>query len=326
MTWRIHFTAEDIVRTRIAPTMGPLAETIFGLRLLGCTKPAPPGLAHWRDQARTRVNPRMRPLAALGPNGTLGVDLWTLTGEAQTIEAGAEALVAMRPEHVRAEIEIFNGDTALPDWAWRLTERDATARRVLADSAIASYQALLQPVWGQVRGHLQAERAARGRTLIEGGFEGLFNTLHPKIRWSSPVLEVCMGGHSDVHLGGRGLTLVPSLFIGQRFVLLTDLADEDAAPKLLFPAAPLAQPLIPANGKRGNALGNLLGANRAVVLSRIADGCTTSELARRAGVSLASASQHATVLREAGLITTRRDGGAVFHSLTSLGAELLAGQ
>jgi DNA-binding transcriptional ArsR family regulator len=80
------------------------------------------------------------------------------------------------------------------------------------------------------------------------------------------------------------------------------------------------------NGRsQTDALSALLGHNRAAVLLRIADGCTTSELAQRAGISLASASQHATVLLEAGLITTRRDGGAVLHTLTSLGASLLNG-
>ena len=39
--------------------------------------------------------------------------------------------------------------------------------------------------------------------------------------------------------------------------------------------------------------------------------------------SLAAASQHASVLRGAGLIVTRRQGGAVLHVLTPLGAELL---
>jgi DNA-binding transcriptional ArsR family regulator len=58
-------------------------------------------------------------------------------------------------------------------------------------------------------------------------------------------------------------------------------------------------------------------------LRSIADGCTTTELAARVGVSVAAASQHATVLREAGLITTRRQGSAVLHSLTPLGVELL---
>jgi DNA-binding transcriptional ArsR family regulator len=59
------------------------------------------------------------------------------------------------------------------------------------------------------------------------------------------------------------------------------------------------------------------------VLASVADGCTTTELAHRAGVSLAAASQHAAVLRGAGLIASRRQGSAVLHVLTPLGAELL---
>jgi DNA-binding transcriptional ArsR family regulator len=59
------------------------------------------------------------------------------------------------------------------------------------------------------------------------------------------------------------------------------------------------------------------------VLASVRDGCTTTELAGRAGISLAAASQHATVLRDAGLIASRRQGGAVLHVLTPLGAELL---
>ena len=67
----------------------------------------------------------------------------------------------------------------------------------------------------------------------------------------------------------------------------------------------------------------LLGRSRAAVLEAVADGCTTTELARRAGVSLASASQHAAVLRDSGLLVTRRTGKSVHHSLTVLGAALL---
>jgi DNA-binding transcriptional ArsR family regulator len=74
---------------------------------------------------------------------------------------------------------------------------------------------------------------------------------------------------------------------------------------------------------RGAALAALVGRNRAAVLRATAHGCTTTELADRVGISLASASQHASVLRDAGLITTRRQGSAVLHVLTPLGAELL---
>ena len=66
-----------------------------------------------------------------------------------------------------------------------------------------------------------------------------------------------------------------------------------------------------------------MGRNRAAVLSAIAHGCTTTELAGRVGISLTAASQHASVLRNAGLITTRRQGSAVLHVLTPLGIELL---
>jgi hypothetical protein len=60
-------------------------------------------------------------------------------------------------------------------------------------------------------------------------------------------------------------------------------------------------------------------------LEVIADGCTTTELAQRCGVSLAGASRQAGILREAGLITTRRAGQAVRHDLTVLGRMVLDG-
>ncbi|HET6949313.1 MAG TPA: winged helix-turn-helix domain-containing protein, partial [Acidimicrobiales bacterium] len=63
------------------------------------------------------------------------------------------------------------------------------------------------------------------------------------------------------------------------------------------------------------------------VLDAIATGpCTTSELARRAAVSVPSASEHAAVLRDADLIVTCRVGKAVLHTVTPLGARLLEHQ
>src|SRR2546423_1252329 len=55
-------------------------------------------------------------------------------------------------------------------------------------------------------------------------------------------------------------------------------------------------------------------------------GRTTGELASLVGVSAASASQHAAVLRKAGLITTVRDGGRVLHTLAPTGVALLEGR
>jgi DNA-binding transcriptional ArsR family regulator len=70
----------------------------------------------------------------------------------------------------------------------------------------------------------------------------------------------------------------------------------------------------------------LLGRTRAAVLLTIADrpSLNTTELAAALGTSQASASQHATVLREAGLVTTRRHNGSALHTLSTCGTVLLA--
>jgi DNA-binding transcriptional ArsR family regulator len=70
-------------------------------------------------------------------------------------------------------------------------------------------------------------------------------------------------------------------------------------------------------------LTSLLGRARAVALRAASTGATTGEIARAAGVSASSASRHATVLRDAGLITTIRIGPTVLHTLTPTGASLL---
>lgn len=73
-------------------------------------------------------------------------------------------------------------------------------------------------------------------------------------------------------------------------------------------------------------LAQLLGATRARILVTIAASrSTTTEVARRSGVAPASASEHAAILREAGLITTHRTGSCVLHTITTLGAALVNG-
>jgi DNA-binding transcriptional ArsR family regulator len=73
------------------------------------------------------------------------------------------------------------------------------------------------------------------------------------------------------------------------------------------------------------ALAALVGQTRAAALRELRASRTTSQLADRLGVSAPCASQHASVLRESGLITTRRVRNTVLHSVTPLGVALLDG-
>jgi DNA-binding transcriptional ArsR family regulator len=79
-------------------------------------------------------------------------------------------------------------------------------------------------------------------------------------------------------------------------------------------------------GNTAPHLAALLGRTRAAILSSIAErpGCTTTELAMAARISPSSASEHATVLRAAGLVSSARHRQTVLHTLTSTGDSLLA--
>jgi DNA-binding transcriptional ArsR family regulator len=59
------------------------------------------------------------------------------------------------------------------------------------------------------------------------------------------------------------------------------------------------------------------------VLQATASGANTGQLAKRIGISPATASHHATILRKAGLIRSQRQANEMLHEVTPLGAALL---
>jgi DNA-binding transcriptional ArsR family regulator len=169
-----------------------------------------------------------------------------------------------------------------------------------------------------------AARAARARTLTDGGLDLLLATLRPRIRWDPPVLEIV--GYRDgerLELDGRGLLITfgvlaleprASVFItpgGRAPVLMAPIWERPSLAALDADGAPAV------------GLAALLGRTRAKAIRAIAAGRTTTELAGALGVAPATASEHATVLRNARLISTRRHRNAVLHTLTPLGVALL---
>ncbi|WP_378273127.1 ArsR/SmtB family transcription factor [Amycolatopsis samaneae] len=187
-------------------------------------------------------------------------------------------------------------------------------------------QVAVVPYWSHTRSCLEAERDVRGRVLITVGVEGLLSSLHPKMRWTPPTLEIAGQPRRDVHLDGRGLLLSPSLFLIGRSGVLIDARRASTAPVLAFAVPPSPAVL---SGMWGSwkpneqALGALVGHTRAAALQALTDSCTTGELSQRLGISLAGASKHATILREAGLVETTRNRNTALHTLTPLGVALL---
>jgi hypothetical protein len=327
MAWRIHFTAEDLERIQVGPTLGPLAETVLAMGMLRCGRHQPALLGPWRSQVKGRLTSQMAPLTDLFPVGSKGVDLCMLTGTAPTFEQGVKALISAPAEHVLTEMEWTDRTAGLPASAWAVAEAGGAGRIRLAHAVQAAHRALVEPYWPRVHACLHAEQVSRLRILAAGGPERLLTSIQSEwVRWRPPVLEVLVPGHTEMHLQGRGIVLVPSVFVGEAPSLHENPNDCTAVPWLVLPPADHQvdrRRLWDQRRARGAALAALVGRNRAAVLSAVAHGCTTTELADRVGISLASASQHASVLRDAGLITTRRQGSAVLHVLTPLGAELL---
>ena len=116
----------------------------------------------------------------------------------------------------------------------------------------------------------------------------------------------------DLH--GDGLVLIPSAFwTGEPLFSVSD--DERRPSSLLYAAAHAdghasACDGLLADPAAGDGLAALLGPTRAAVLRALAAPRGTVELAGAVGISPASASEHAKVLREVHLIDTLRDGRA----------------
>ncbi|MEV8371310.1 helix-turn-helix domain-containing protein [Kribbella sp. NPDC056861] len=148
----------------------------------------------------------------------------------------------------------------------------------------------------------------------------LLAELHPRVRWTSPVLQVLDLDGPDLALAGRGLRLQ---LYGFRWQAPAPLRDP-AHPPVLGVPIPRPTTQLPPVGNR-DALVSLLGTTRAAALEACFGGCTSTGLAKRCSVSIGAASYHAAVLRKSGLITTRRTGSSVLHEVTPLGFRLLIG-
>ncbi|MFC4609827.1 ArsR/SmtB family transcription factor [Streptomyces maoxianensis] len=320
---RIHFTGDDLARVRMAVRPDVLWETILSFHRLRERRRVLV-FGEWRSEARARLNGETRLIAPLVPQRGYFPDFLTPPEGGCGLDAGLEAVRATPPARLHSELALAasgrGGVPVLPGPLAALAEGGSEPLARLVGGLRGYYRAAVEPYWPHIQARVEAERAVRGRALLDGGAGELLDSLPPVLRWRAPVLEADYPVERELHLDGRGLLLQPSFFCRGNPVVYRDTT---LPPVLVYPAVHSCAPAFGETG--GPSLGRLVGHTRSAILQAIRFGCTTSELARRAGVSLASASQHAAVLREAGLVVTLRHGNAVLHTLTPLGAALLRG-
>ncbi|MEV6385866.1 helix-turn-helix domain-containing protein [Streptomyces sp. NPDC051773] len=321
---RIHFTDSDLARTRVAAEPDPLWEICASLHRFQ-TRQGRWAYADWYRTARVRLHTAdltrtLRTLLLpLVPRATYFPDFLTPPEAAEGLDAGLEAILATPPRRVLKEVGRLARTSGAPAWVLRLAEGDM--RKELVQAMRTYHDTVIAPHADHIQARIEAERAARARAVLDRGPVGLVQNLGAGLRWQHPVLHAIYPEDRDLHLNGRGLLLVPSYFCWGNPVTF---GDTTLDPVLIYSLRhePHHTTLSGDLGS-GAPLAALLGRTRAAVLRGVATGATTGELARAAGVSASSASQHATALRDAGLIVSHRHAASVLHTLTPLGAALL---
>ncbi|MEJ3749171.1 helix-turn-helix domain-containing protein [Actinomycetes bacterium KLBMP 9797] len=322
---RIHFTGADLVRLHLADTPDPLWETVLSLQILKARYA--PIFHAWRRRTRDalrqtgQIGQTRAVLSPLTPDTSYFPDFLTPAEGLLSLPAGLDAIRHTPVHRVRHEVRRLAFPASVPPEVKRLADGDRDLLAELGGALAGYHRAAIAPYWEAMKRGVEVEHARRALHRRAGGPAGLLAGFGPGMRWRPPVLEMPYAVDRDLHLDGRGLLLIPSYFCWYHPVAL---ADSGLPPAIVYPLRPTADLIhhCPATAAEP-ALDRLVGPTRARVLHGTAAGASTSELARRAGVAPTTASQHAAVLRDAGLIRSERDANTVIHTLTPLGAALL---
>ncbi|MEU4470100.1 helix-turn-helix transcriptional regulator [Micromonospora sp. NPDC023888] len=321
---RLHLGPADLCRVRFADRLHPVGTALLAGQWL--RDPTVAALAPALAERAAAIESTGTAQAAtallrhlLPARGRLPDFVTPLSGR-DSVEAGLEAIRATPARRIRAEATAAYARTAVTPLRRRFAAADPEVLDLFGGAVRTWFDAVLAPLWPDLTCAYRQQVTCASQRLAQHGLDGLLAGLHPTIRWREPVLEVRTWWSGNLPGTGHGLILLPSPLAGPRPRVLV----QPGHPILLV--YPTVLPTLGATAG-GDSLGRLLGVTRALVLRRLAaDGAlTTTVLSRAVGISLSSASEHATALRSAGLVVSEREGGAVRHHLTALGAELSRG-
>ncbi|MDX3660734.1 DUF5937 family protein [Streptomyces sp. ID05-26A] len=195
-------------------------------------------------------------------------------------------------------------------------------RRRVLDALETYWHAALSPRWDRMRAVLEADIAHRGRAMAQHGLGTMLSGISERISFRPPVVQVRIAGVPPrrVEAGGQGLTLVPSVFARRTAVPV----DPGAPPLLIYSARGAGTVWETGRSSGPEALVGVLGQVRADLLAELAQPCSSTDIARRTGVTTSAVNQHLRALRDAGLLASQRHGRSVVYARTELGDALVS--
>ncbi|GAA1593566.1 DUF5937 family protein [Kribbella hippodromi] len=237
-----------------------------------------------------------------------------------SFESGLAAIAATPHDLVVDELSRLHHDTPhpmLPD----LIARPAKALELITAALATYWQRAIEPDWRRMRALLQEDLAFRLDELASGGIERLFRNLHPSISYSSDRIEInrpfCCDGEP---MTGQGVLLVPCVFTWPAGLAVTGAPH---VPTITYPPRGLGRLWEDTQDTTDSPLADLVGRTRAAIVSHLDLPMSTTHLAHQLGVSAPTLSVHLSILRNAGVVTSRRDGRTVLYHRTPLGHQLL---
>ncbi|MFD1547853.1 LuxR C-terminal-related transcriptional regulator [Nonomuraea guangzhouensis] len=245
---RIHFSAEDLARTRIADGPDPMWETLLSLHLLQ-ERATPGAFGRWRADVQGHLPASAALLYELAPAQGYSADFLTPAETAGNPEfrLGIDAVLSTPRERLRDDIVHLMAERRSTPWLCCLADGGRAAIQRLGEALRQYHASALTPYWREISHRVGADRAFRAGTLLDHGLGRLLSTLHPAIRWEQPVLTFPYGRHDrDLHLDGRGLLLVPSFFCWRTPICLRD---PSLAPVLVYPIDHAPNRAVPADDR-----------------------------------------------------------------------------
>jgi len=319
-----HFHTEALTRVRFA--ISPMFETIRSIHTLD--DPAGSALhLPWADRARARVASAgldLSPLIALQSSETYNPDFVNPPPGSPLVDFEEElaVMLATPSAQIRAEVAGAYADAPLPAVLEPFIENPRRAIGRLAELMRDYWELCIAGDWPRIRSLLEHDVLYRARQIADGGTQRLFADLDPAVDWHEGVLRIECGStcDADLDLDGRGLLLVPSVFVWPKVTIVTA---EPWQPALAYPARGIGMLWSPERTAPPDALERLLGRTRATLLVALDSPRSTTELAGALGVTPGGVSQHLAVLRDAGLICGRRVARSVLYMRSAEGDALV---
>lgn len=216
--------------------------------------------------------------------------------------------------------------------------REELAERLFADAAGLRSNllevldecrtAFFDDYWERAHGRLRDASDKLVRRLAEEPLATVFTSLGPASRFEKSPDRVVYDKlqHAVVNLATGQCLIVPSL---QSFPHLIIKVDRRWPVVVHAPVPPADDAQAPSLAEMKSRMSILTDSQRLALCRHLAgEAITTSDLARRTGMTAPQVSRHIGRLREAGLVTSSRDGRLVYHRLatdvvTRLGTDLL---